>query len=219
MNRARRISRVLGLFAACFAFVGGAFIASAPSARANLVTWNLENFLFEGGGTATGSFDYDADTNTFSAINVTTDAERTYEIPTGQGNARVFDTFIDITNTGTPDLGDSRFVFSLVSQITNEAIRIDLAISDALTSVGLPTSVEVLFCGPNDLNTIGPDVPCTTSSFVRRLLAGSITATQSQVNSSSIASEMASIPEPSTLALFAFGLAGLGFMGWRRRTA
>ncbi len=30
-------------------------------------------------------------------------------------------------------------------------------------------------------------------------------------------SNLVSVPEPSTLSLFATGLAGLGFMGWRRR--
>ena len=34
-----------------------------------------------------------------------------------------------------------------------------------------------------------------------------------------VSATVVSVPEPSTLAIFAIGLAGLGFFGWRRRTA
>src|SRR5262252_1119650 len=44
-----------------------------PAASADsLVTWTLNNFTFDDGATATGTFVYDATTNTFSSINIVT---------------------------------------------------------------------------------------------------------------------------------------------------
>lgn len=52
----------------------GALLAAgvSPTAHAVAVTWVLQDVVFDDGGTAFGSFVYDADTNTFSAIDVTT---------------------------------------------------------------------------------------------------------------------------------------------------
>ncbi|MEQ1884047.1 MAG: hypothetical protein ABL967_03240 [Bryobacteraceae bacterium] len=55
----------LSIFAFCF---GGAALHAAP------VTWYLNGVTFDDGGKAFGSYVYDADTNTFSAINITTTA-------------------------------------------------------------------------------------------------------------------------------------------------
>ena len=41
------------------------------SAQAALVTWTLNDVIFDG-GSATGSFDYDANTDTYSNVNITT---------------------------------------------------------------------------------------------------------------------------------------------------
>ena len=44
----------------------------APRAAADGVTWTLEGLVFSDGATATGSFVYDATTNTFSSIDIVT---------------------------------------------------------------------------------------------------------------------------------------------------
>ena len=36
------------------------------------LTWTISNATFSDGGTASGTFVYDADTNTYSSINITT---------------------------------------------------------------------------------------------------------------------------------------------------
>ncbi len=46
--------------------------ALAGIASATPVTWTLSGVAFSGGGTASGSFVYDADTNTYSSVNITT---------------------------------------------------------------------------------------------------------------------------------------------------
>lgn len=46
-------------------------IAFVPNASADQVTWHLSEVTFSAGGSASGSFTYDADTNTFSSINIT----------------------------------------------------------------------------------------------------------------------------------------------------
>lgn len=55
-------------FAAAFALLSclGASVSAAP------LTWTLDNVVFDDGGTVTGSFVYDADTNTYSGISLQT---------------------------------------------------------------------------------------------------------------------------------------------------
>jgi len=48
------------------------FSLSAAGALAVPLTWTISNAAFGDGGTASGTFVYDADTNTFSNINITT---------------------------------------------------------------------------------------------------------------------------------------------------
>lgn len=47
-------------------------LVGATTAMAAPVTWSLYGVTFEDGGVATGTFVYDADTNTFSAVNIVT---------------------------------------------------------------------------------------------------------------------------------------------------
>jgi hypothetical protein len=49
-------------------------VLSAQSASANPILWSLVGVTFDDGGTAYGSFVYDADTNTYSNISITTTA-------------------------------------------------------------------------------------------------------------------------------------------------
>ena len=44
------------------------------STPAHAILWTLSGVTFDDGGTASGSFDYDADTNTLSSINIVTTA-------------------------------------------------------------------------------------------------------------------------------------------------
>jgi hypothetical protein len=59
-----RYLRLLGAFTAGFFF--------APASFAVPLTWTLNDIVFEDGGTATGSFVYDADANSYSNIDITT---------------------------------------------------------------------------------------------------------------------------------------------------
>jgi hypothetical protein len=61
----------MGLFKQSLLAMGAVFALSGPAA-ATPVTWQLQNAVFAGGRTATGSFVFDADTNVYSNINVDT---------------------------------------------------------------------------------------------------------------------------------------------------
>lgn len=59
------------------AVVSMAIVLSAGTAGAAPLKWTLQNFVFDDGGTAAGSFEFDAATGAFSAIAVTTTAGST----------------------------------------------------------------------------------------------------------------------------------------------
>jgi hypothetical protein len=64
----------LALRSTIIALILVALGAMVPAASADQVTWNLIGVIFGDGGSASGSFVYDANTNTVSSVNITTTA-------------------------------------------------------------------------------------------------------------------------------------------------
>ncbi len=89
-------------------------------ASAGPVVWTLSGVTFSDGGTASGSFVYNADTNTYSSINVTTTTGSvrtgaTYLFQNGGGAGALGMVTVAVANlTGTPDLA-----LSFSSSLTN----------------------------------------------------------------------------------------------------
>ena len=109
MNRKR--VRFLGLAGA----LGLLLLLGLPSiASADGVTWDLSGVTFDDGGTASGSFVYDADTNTVNDIDIVTTAGTAFGGATYTGSDPAFGPFPDqlvvVTDasladfTGTPVL-------------------------------------------------------------------------------------------------------------------
>ena len=94
--------------AVCSIVVGLALLSPA---HAGSVLWTLENVTFSGGGLASGSFAYDADTNTYSSI--------------------------DVTTTAGPFIGGVHFV-GLNTTFGSTATQLGIAQSPASQAAGLP---------------------------------------------------------------------------------
>jgi hypothetical protein len=113
-------SKILGLLAV--GLIWGPLVAQGAP-----VTWQLENVHFNDGGTATGSFVFDADLNLFSGIDITTSANgvfgASYSIPTGVGNSTLFDTIVSF-----PAEGQLRLSFFLSAPMTNAGGVISLGL-------------------------------------------------------------------------------------------
>jgi MYXO-CTERM domain-containing protein len=140
----------------------------SPSARAEPVTWFLQGLTFNDGGTASGSFVYDASTNTFSAINLVTTAGTTragssYGASTGVGQATVAD-FLDPA-LPVIDLVSERFLLYLLAPMTNAGGTIGIEEAQELTCL----TFECSFPPENDprlaLRTLagGPTVFITST--------------------------------------------------------
>ena len=149
-------------------------------AAASPVTWTLSNLTFGHGGTASGSFVYDATTNTFSSIDVTTTdgsvrSGETYSFPSTVGNASAAD-FIDIdlpVGVGT-------------------TMRLDMYLNTSMTDAG--GTLNVLSAQEFTCISAGCSFSTGTEPGLDlRLGAGEIT--------------LLTVPEPASLALVGIGLA------------
>lgn len=173
-------------------FALGACLALAAVAPASAMplTWTLSGVVFEDGGTASGSFVYDADTNTYGTISVTTTAGTlfggaTYTLPDPGVNPIYY-------------AGDAVFVTGPAADYTGLPV-ISLVPPGVYTDAGgtLPIDGSAEFT-------------CTTANCdfgikVRYITAGFVSAS--------------SVPEPLTLSLFAGGLAATTALRRRRRKA
>lgn len=177
------ISKTLGLIAVML-------LAGPMSANAMPITWNLQGVTFDDGGTASGSFVYDADTATYSSIDIQT-----------TGNLAFTYTTADLL--GWAPFGFSITTSSFVGGGLLELLMVsDLTNAGGLIAIGQRGPFSTPFETTYIVNVLGGGVlPNFNSPPFREITTGFVT----------------SVPEPATLSLLGFGLFGISFM--RRRKA
>ena len=156
----------------------------AGSAQAAPNLWTLDNVVFEDGGTATGTFLYDADADIYSAISVTTTVGSTlpgefyqFENPDLNSNA----TSLFLTAIANPVIGTQAFNMNLDSALTNAGGIVVLATPPPITAFESTCAVD----------------PCI---FFQ-------TSDNRAVTSGTVFAQSAPVPEPSSALLFPVGLA------------
>jgi hypothetical protein len=172
------------------------------AAEAVPITWHLSDVRYDDGGTASGSFTYDAALSLYSAISVTTTAGSVLpgasyfdQLPLWTSNAsKAHFTVPD------PDLGDfdPAVRFEFASAMTDEGGTIDLLVGPIFDVIRY--SPEGWYYGVNNSSS-----PVGTLAWQRFAVSGFIT------------SQPAAVPEPGTLALFGVGLGALTILRRRRR--
>jgi len=185
--RMYRIAMIVGVVLALFGF--------APTASADGVTWTLNDMVFSDGATASGSFEYDAATNTLSSINVTTTA----------GSAFGGATYTAVDPSFTPLPNDIGFVVTLIPDFTGTgALELEFFTSN---SFAIPTNLTnaggTIFTALNEFQCL--NASCTSVNDLRGTI-GSGTVTGAVV-----------APEPSSLLMLAIGAAGIIFAARQKR--
>lgn len=139
----------------------------ALSASAAPVTWTLTDTTFDDGGTATGSFVYDADTNLYSHVNITTTT----------GSIRVGETYTHVCSgpcAPQADIG-ADFVLFLNEESSDDMLdkpAVSLVFEEALSDTG--TEVNIIFsfeslCDVSDCSAVN-------TSVSRMLATGRVTS-------------------------------------------
>lgn len=163
----------------------------ATDVQAVPLVWSLVDAEFDDGGLASGSFVYDASTNTFSAVNITTTAGSTLGGATyttllfgDQTGAGLVTGGGDLT--GTPLLG---LVFQPV--LTNAG--------------GIVSLVDLFFPSASSFESVCDDAVCFGATFGRQFIDGGLVSSP--------------VPVPAAAWLFAGALGALPLLRRRARTA
>jgi hypothetical protein len=176
-------------------FAGLVFLFSSQ-ANAIPVSWELQNWLFNDGGSASGSFVFDADANAFSAISITTTAGSlqpgaSYGVPNpfspGGGSFG-----LGLIEAVVPDLtGAPNLYAELLQDLTNSGgvIAVNLNGFSLESTCGLPNCSLIAVGGAE-----------------RRFLSGSVAS-------------VSPVPVPAAVWLFGTALIGLVGFGKRKKAA
>ena len=173
-----------------FLFAGLVFFFSSQ-ANATPVSWELQNWLFDDGGSASGSFVFDADTNAFSSISITTTAG------TKQSGASY-----GVPNPVSP--GGGSFGLGLVAALSADLTGTPVLYAELLqdlTNSGGVIGVDLVGFSLESICAI-PNCNLITLGGERRFLTGSVASVS---------------PVPVPAAVWLFGTALLGFVGMSRR--
>lgn len=164
----------------------------SPMVSAATVTWYLQGIVFDDGGTATGSFDFDADTDVITNWNITATDATSPALPTP---FTYFDsgTQLALVQDSSGDIDDQSFLFNAgLSFGGTRQFRIDPI--TLLTNTGGTVAL--------DLNNPSFNLECNNCGSPRLIVAGEVTTSPTVV--------------PLPPALFLMGSA-LGLFGFRKR--
>jgi hypothetical protein len=184
-------------------------LSVCDAARAVPLQWTLSGINFTnppGGdtGTASGSFFYDADTNVYSDISITTSA--------GTIVAGSTYTHVDTLSSPSPDL----VIFSPTAPLEILQYQLFLQFAAPLTSAGGAVGFAPFGLGAWEVPCVGgvAGIGGGCTGFAAHPELG---YPARQTFDGSVVALTTSVPEPATLSLLGLGLAGLSFM--RRRKA
>jgi len=159
------------------------------AASANPVTWTLQDWVFDDGGTASGSFVFDADTGVYSSINIITTAGSTLS---GDSYGVPF----------PPYGGNEEIMLAVPEALADLTGSLVLAVTwaDLLTNAGGSVYADLMESLVAEFICL--DATCFKVDSARFLVSGFITS---------------EVPLPAALPLFAAGLAGVASLRRRKK--
>lgn len=182
-----------------------ALVGFAGSAQAVPVQWTLQNMTFSNGSTATGSFTFDLDTNTFSDISISVTAATDY---TGF-QAQTF-------NAIAPSSGNYYGAIFTTLPLWYDDVSAGCDENAWGDKSGCGTNALVIGIYPSQMTNAGGTIftkysylafcsgdACNTGSWQFTSLTSNLTT-----------ASITSVPEPESYAMM---LAGLGVVGWMAR--
>jgi hypothetical protein len=169
------------------------FLCAPSIASADGITWDLVGVTLGGGGTASGSFVYDATTNTLSNVDITTSG----------GTAFTGATYL-AANPG----------FGLGSYLGPTFYQLVFVPNPSLSAVGTP--VLVLYSTPEGFPNLPPGSELTLASGSGEYTCGNAACSVVGSEIRSLQGDIVATPEPSSVLLLGLGLAGLMVVGKRR---
>ena len=124
-------------------------VFGAAVAKADPVTWYLVDANFSGGGSASGSFDYDADTNVYSSVAVTSTSGNTfagaeYRYGMLSSNYLPSATNVNFSPASQPVANEGALVMAFVSALTNAGGVVNIVVGSSLSKEGLCVEAPLL---------------------------------------------------------------------------
>ena len=162
-------------------------LATAADADASPLLWTLNQVAFDDGGTASGSFVFDAETSVYSLIDITTTAGSAMSSGATYTNEHPFysgisgATFLVMLDAIPPTFGTRALQLPFLTKLTDLGETVVLG---GLFNFGEGT------CAAAPCQDVSGDLP------MRRIVSGEVYGTPAAI---------AAIPEPATLLLLGMG--------------